>query len=301
MFSRLLNHPYYFRFSFFILLFLSISVNGFLFPNEYNFYNLYIFSALFLGIGFYSMSNGFIAFLTILLVLFRFFLVPEPKQNIVTFFTYLITYLLLTFISVGLMRSAQKVKEEQLSLTTSLSKALDKRDTYTSYHSENTARYAVEIATKMNLSKELCEVIRIGGLLHDVGKIGIPESILNKSEKLTTDEYTIIKNHPTIGYEMIKHVANFKENGVLDIVLYHHERYDGTGYPLGLKGNNIPLVARIVAIADAFHAMTSTRFYKNELTLECALDEILKNKGTQFDPEIVDVFLSQFKQWEVRD
>lgn len=296
IFNKWLNHPVYFRYCFFILLFFNILLNGVVLENESNFYILYIFCAILLGIGFYNISNWLIVALTILVVICRFFLIPETTSDITTFFTYLFTYLLIAFISVGLMKNVQKIKEDHLELTLALSKALDSRDTYTLHHSENVARYAVEIAAKMKLSEKLCNTIRMGGLLHDIGKIGIPEHILNKPGKLTDDEYSIIKTHPTIGYEMIKHVAGFKQNGISDIVLYHHERYDGKGYPVGLKGDQIPLVARIVAVADTFDAMSSKRVYRNELDLEYTLDEIRQNKGTQFDPQIVDAFLSLFKQ-----
>lgn len=139
------------------------------------------------------------------------------------------------------------------------------------------------------------KVIYKGGILHDIGKIGIPENILLKPGSLTNEEYYIIKNHPSIGFDMVKHVSDFNENGVLDIVLYHHERYDGKGYPKGLSGTEIPLFARIMAIADSFDAMTSKRVYRNEIDLENTLIDIERNKGTQFDPEITDVFLSIFK------
>lgn len=125
-------------------------------------------------------------------------------------------------------------------------------------------------------------------------KSGFPEHILMKTGRLTEDEYEIIKSHTTIGYEMIKHIGDFHHNGVLDIVLYHHERYDGKGYPTGLKDRQIPLFARIVAVADTFDAMTTKRVYRDEIELESTLNEIRKNKGTQFDPEIVDIFLSLF-------
>ncbi|WP_318503359.1 HD-GYP domain-containing protein [Bacillus sp. T3] len=294
MFTRLLQHPIHFRYAFYALMLFSIVINGFVFENENNFYILYIFSSLFLGIGFYSMANWAITILTVLLVLCRFFLIPEPSHSFITFITYLMTYLLMTFISVGLMRNAQKIKEEQLSLTTALSKALDSRDAYTSFHSVNTSKYAVEIAQKMKLHEDMIDSIRIGALLHDIGKIGIPEDILTKPGKLTKEEFNIIKNHPEVGHEMIKHVTSLKEKGILDIVLYHHERFDGKGYPLGLKGNEIPLPARIVALADAFDAMTSTRVYRDPLPIDYVLNEIFCNKGTQFDPEVADIFLSQF-------
>ncbi|WP_223282857.1 HD-GYP domain-containing protein [Neobacillus kokaensis] len=190
------------------------------------------------------------------------------------------------------------MEKQNLELTEALSNALDYRDTYTQHHSENVAKYAIEIAKKMKLPKNVCEDIYLGGLLHDIGKIGIPEDILKKPGKLTKRELEVIKTHPTIGYEMIKHVSSFNRNGVLDIVLYHHERYDGKGYPKGLKGDNIPLVARIVGIADTFDAMTSNRIYKSQVNVEYALNEIRSNKGKQFDPELVDIFLSLFEKVE---
>jgi putative nucleotidyltransferase with HDIG domain len=294
LFNRLLDQPLYFRFAFFLLLFLSITLNGVLIESNSNFYLLYIFCVILIGIGFYDWSLWFIVLLTVLVVICRFFLIPDPASDWMTFLTYLCTYLLVTLISVGLMRNSQRVKEDHMELTIALSKALDSRDTYTLHHSENVARYAVNIAEKLKLSKDQCTIIRIGGLLHDIGKIGIPEHILNKPGKLTEDEFAIIKDHPTIGYEIIKHISYFKQNGILDIVLYHHERYDGKGYPSGLKGDQIPLVARIVAVADTFDAMSSRRVYRNELELNYILNEIRNNKETQFDPQIVDIFLSLF-------
>nr|WP_285889658.1 HD-GYP domain-containing protein [Neobacillus niacini] len=198
------------------------------------------------------------------------------------------------------MLYVQKVKKDSLDLTESLINALDSRDSYTSDHSENVSRYAMQIAEKMNLSKDLCNVIRTGGLLHDIGKIGIPENILTKTGKLTSEEYNVIKTHPVIGYEMLKHVEGLKRNGILDIVLYHHERYDGKGYPKGLKGNEIPLAARIVGVADAFDAMISKRVYRIELDMNFALNEIRRNKGTQFDPEVVDAFLDIFQEKDIK-
>ena len=184
LFNRWLNHPIYFRYCFFILLLLTIMLNGFIIQNESNFYILYIFCAIFLGIGFYNVSSWLILFLTTFVVICRFFLIPGPSYDLTTFLTYLFTYLLVTYISVGLMKNVQKMKEEHVELTLALSKALDSRDTYTLHHSENVARYALEIAKQMKLSKELCNTIRMGGLLHDIGKIGIPEYISNKPGKV---------------------------------------------------------------------------------------------------------------------
>ncbi|MCH1624171.1 HD-GYP domain-containing protein [Ferdinandcohnia quinoae] len=295
-FFRWLNHPVYFQYGFYILSCICLFSNGLIPENESNYYILYIFCAIFFGIGFYNRSALFIIFVTFLIVLARFFLIPDPLSSYVAFLIYFFTYLLITFISVGLMKYAQKVKEDNVELTKALANALDSRDASTLHHSENVANYAVKIARKMKLPQDLCNVIRIGGLLHDIGKIGIPEFILKKPAKLTNEEYDIIKSHPVIGYEMINHISSFKENGVLDIVLYHHERYDGKGYPSGLKGDDIPLIARIVALADTFDAMSSKRVYRDELDLDNILTEIRKNKGSQFDPNIVDIFLSLFEQ-----
>jgi len=229
-------------------------------------------------------------------VICRYLFIPDsgslPIVN--TIFIHSLTYLLITFISAGLMKYVQIVKEGQLELTKALANAIDSRDTYTAHHSENVAKYSLEIAKKMKLSKDSCSIIHIGGLLHDIGKIGIPEHILNKPGKLTDEEFDIIKTHPTIGYDIIKHVTSFKQKGILDIVLYHHERYDGKGYPKGLKGEQIPLYARIVAVADTYDAMYSQRVYRNNLDQEFILNEIHQNKGKQFDPQIVDIFLSLF-------
>jgi putative nucleotidyltransferase with HDIG domain len=248
--NKCLNNSTNFRYGFFILLFFNIILNVVFHDASSNFFILYIFSALFLGIGYYKTPLWFLLFCDVLVVICRFFLIQDSDSSIVTFLVYLLTYFLITIIASGLMKNVQKVTEDNLELTKALANALDSRDTYTLHHSENVSRYSVEIAENMKLSEDLCKIIHIGGLLHDIGKIGVPENILTKPGKLTDGEYNLIKQHPTIGYEMIKHVTSFRKNGILDIVLYHHERYDGKGYPEGLKGNEIPLVARIVAVAD---------------------------------------------------
>lgn len=296
LFNRSLFNPIYFRYSFFLILALSVILNSLFLHGESNFYILYIFSVIFLGIGFYDKSIWFLTFFTVLTVTCRVLLIPDSDSSFGIFLVHLITYLLITLISSGLMKYVQKVEADNLELTVALANTLDSRDHYTLHHSENVATYSVQIAEKMKLSKASCEIIRKGALLHDIGKIGIPEHILGKNGKLTDEEYTIIKNHPTLGHNIIKHIGDFHKNGVLDIVLYHHERYDGKGYPTGLKGQQIPLFARIVAIADTFDAITTKRVYREEYDFDYALNEIRKNKGLQFDPEIVDVFLSLFEQ-----
>jgi len=287
----------YFRYGFFILLSLSLFIS-IVFPQNDNFFMLYIVSVICLGIGFYNKPVFLVAF-TVIVVCFRFSFVPKAGESV--FIAYLVTYFLISFISAGTMLYVQKVKKDSLDLTKTLINALDSRDTYTSNHSNNVSSYAVQIAEKMKLSKDLCNVIRTGGLLHDIGKIGIPEQILTKPGRLSPEEYNIIKTHPVIGYEMLKHVDGFKKNGILDIVLYHHERCDGKGYPKGLKGSGIPLTARIVGVADAFDAMISKRVYRNDLDLKFALNEIRRNKGKQFDPEVVEAFLSIFEEKDIKE
>lgn len=291
--NKWLGNPNYFRFGFIIILLLIVTLYYTNF-HEDQLYLLFILATIFLGIGYYDKSAWFLVSVTTVIVFCRF--IPEP--NFTTFVSLLILevcYLIIMFISVSLMKSNQKIKKDDLETILALTKALDSRDAYTSNHSQNVAFYAKEIAKKMKLPKHVIESVYKGGLLHDIGKIGIPEDILLKPGKLSLKEYTIIKRHPVIGYEMIKHVSDYNKNGIHDIVLYHHERYDGNGYPKGLKGEEIPLVARIMAIADSFDAMTSKRVYRNEIDLGATLMVIQKNKGSQFDPEITDVFLSLFE------
>lgn len=299
--TKCLNNPIFFRYGFFVLFLLSILVNHFFNLGENHLYIIYIFSLIYLGIGFHNKPTWFLTLFTFLVTTARYLPLHNPDYKIYIFLIHFATYLLITTISAGLMKYVQKVKENNLELIKALSNSLDSRDNYTSYHSENVAKYALQIAKKMNLSSDVCHSIHVGGLLHDIGKIGIPEYILTKPKTLTNDEYELIKTHPKIGYETIKHVSKFKESGILDVVLYHHERFDGKGYPEGLKGEEIPLVARIVAVADTFDAMTSKRVYRNELDLTFTLNEIRNNKGTQFDPEIVDVFLSLFDSQQLSD
>ena len=134
------------------------------------------------------------------------------------------------------------------------------------------------------------DLIALAGLLHDIGKIGIPESILDKPGKLTKEEYEIVKRHPEIGAEILSSIRQFEE--VVPAIRHHHERYDGRGYPDGLKGEEIPVMARIIAVADAFDAMLSKRPYRDALSLNSAVKELQRNKGSQFDPQIVDILLN---------
>ena len=146
------------------------------------------------------------------------------------------------------------------------------------------------IGQKLGLEEDKIKLLKLGGLFHDVGKIGVPDNILKKPGKLTDDEYSEIKNHPSIGAHILAPATIFQE--IIPIVKHHHEKYDGNGYPSKLKGEEIPYLARIAAIADTFDAMTSKRIYRNELPMEVVKEEFLKNKGIQFDPNLVDVFIN---------
>ncbi len=166
---------------------------------------------------------------------------------------------------------------------------VEAKDAYTRGHSDRVSEYSVLIGKHLGLSNDDLKTLKIGGLFHDIGKIGVPDSILLKDSKLTDDEYSEIKNHPSIGAHILSTATIFKN--VIPIVKHHHERFDGHGYPSQLKGNDIPYLARITAIADSFDAMTSRRTYRDSMSLENVIEEFERCKGTQFDPELVDLFL----------
>jgi energy-coupling factor transport system substrate-specific component len=170
-----------------------------------------------------------------------------------------------------------------------IAKTVDAKDERTSLHSHRVAEYSVMIARKLGKSDEECEVLRQTALLHDIGKIGIPDSVLNKPAKLTDEEYKIMQSHVVKGAEILKDFTIIDH--VWEGALYHHERYDGKGYASGLKGEEIPLNARIIGIADAFDAMTANRVYRKKLQFEVVLEELKKGRGTQFDPKLVDIML----------
>jgi diguanylate cyclase (GGDEF)-like protein len=171
-----------------------------------------------------------------------------------------------------------------------LAATVDAKDHYTYGHSKKVSKYASEIATALGYSKEKIATIRTSGLLHDIGKIGVSDAILGKRGSLDENEWEPIHAHPGMGASIIKNVESLR--GCLPGIQYHHERYDGRGYPTGLKGDSIPLDARILAVADSFDAMTSERPYRKETrTQEEALEELIRNAGTQFDPVVVQIFV----------
>jgi HD-GYP domain-containing protein (c-di-GMP phosphodiesterase class II) len=171
-----------------------------------------------------------------------------------------------------------------------LAAALDTRDTETQGHSARVSEYTVAIARRMGVGEPEITDIRRGALLHDVGKIGIPDAILLKPGKLSPEEWVEMKRHPWIGHRILSGI-NFLERS-LPIVISHQERFDGSGYPRGLRGEEIPLGARIFAVVDTLDAMTSDRPYRRALTYEDAREEIIRNSGVQFDPEVVKIFLT---------
>ncbi len=175
-----------------------------------------------------------------------------------------------------------------------LAKALEYYDIYTRGHSERVANLSAKLARRLGMPREKVNRIYWAALVHDIGKIYIPQSVLNKPSKLTSEEYKQIKEHPVKGYEMLKESAALADLAV--IVLYHHERCDGSGYPEGLKCEQIPIESRIIAVADAFDAMTSARAYREPLSKDQAIVEILKNAGTQFDPDVVEVFAEMVEE-----
>jgi diguanylate cyclase (GGDEF)-like protein len=180
-------------------------------------------------------------------------------------------------------------KQGVLNTIYALAATVDARDQYTYGHSKKVSNISVAIGEAISLDAEKIARLRTTALLHDIGKIGIADELLNKSDKLTEDEWKPIHSHPTLGVSILKHIVGLAP--CLPGIQYHHERYDGAGYPYGLAGNNIPLEARIIAIADAYEAMTAPRPYRTRpLTSEEALEEIKKNAGTQFDPELAKVF-----------
>lgn len=184
--------------------------------------------------------------------------------------------------------------DETQNMIFSLTLALESKDPYTHGHSERVAEYSIEIARCLGLSEKLQENLWRAAILHDIGKIGIPDAILNKPGLLTNEEWPIMKSHPERG-ENICSKLNFARE-ILPIIRYHHERYDGQGYPDGLKGESIPFLARIISISDAVDAITSERSYRSPRTFDIAISELKKGAGTQFDPVLVKKFVELYEQ-----
>lgn len=186
--------------------------------------------------------------------------------------------------------SINTIKSNYLSIVMRLASSLETKDNYTKGHCERVTKYSLAIAKQMKLSNEELLNLEFAGLLHDIGKTIIPDEIINKNGVLTGEEYQIIKKHPEIGYEILKDVDFLTVSS--KILLQHHERVDGNGYPYGLSGNKINKLAKILSVADAYDAMTTARPYRKDIfTKEQVVMEFKKHRNTQFDGEIVDVFI----------
>jgi putative nucleotidyltransferase with HDIG domain len=190
------------------------------------------------------------------------------------------------------------MKENYIRTIKALAIAVDAKDTYTHGHSENVMNIAEELSNELGLETRWIGCIRDAGLLHDIGKIGVPGYILNKTGTLTYEEFNgIMKTHSSLGANIVKDVP-FLQN-LYQLILYHHENFDGSGYPEGLKGDEIPMGARIIHVADAFEAMTSNRPYRQSLGKTEAIKRLLQGSGKQFDPKVIDAFmqLARRKGW----
>ena len=188
----------------------------------------------------------------------------------------------------------EKLSRAYIQIVQALAASVDAKDRYTHGHSSRVAAYSREIAKRAGLSVAEQDSIYMMGLLHDVGKIGIQDAIINKTGRLTDEEYAEIKTHPVVGYEILRNIEDYPE--LMVGARWHHERYDGGGYPDGLAGEDIPEVARIIAVADTYDAMTSNRSYRKALSQEVVRAEIEKCKGSQFDPRFADVMLEMIDE-----
>lgn len=180
-----------------------------------------------------------------------------------------------------------ELENAYLEMVESLSKALEARDTYTGEHGRSVEEISMTLAKKLSLGASEKKILRLASRLHDIGKVGIPDSILLKPDKLTKEEFEIIKKHPVIGYEILSKSARLKE--VAEVVLYHHEWYSGGGYPFGMKNDDIPLLSRILCLADAFHALISDRPYRKRFSIEKAMEIIKEETPLKFDPKLVEL------------
>ena len=171
-----------------------------------------------------------------------------------------------------------------------LCQAVETKDYYTRGHGDRVSRGAVMIARQIRMSSDRTEAIRFAGMLHDVGKLGVPTQVLQKTGPLTEDEYAAIQLHPMRGLEIVREIGFLYE--ALNGIMHHHERIDGRGYPMGLAGHEIPEFARVIAVADAFDSMTSTRSYREAKSIDLAVGELRRGAGTQFDPLIVEAFIA---------
>lgn len=194
-------------------------------------------------------------------------------------------------------RLYQELEEMFFQTAESLADAIEKRDPYTGGHTQRVTQYSLTIAKHLHLKPAEMKWLKISAVLHDIGKIGIDDQILRKPDRLDPDEYNAIKRHADMGAEIIDHIKQLKN--IIPGIKYHHEQLDGTGYPEGLKGEKIPIIAKIVAVADTYDAMTTDRPYRKGLSKEVAVKELRRCSGTQFDQGVVEAFLQAYEAGEV--
>jgi putative nucleotidyltransferase with HDIG domain len=192
-------------------------------------------------------------------------------------------------------RKGDGVAPSLLDTVTSLAFAIDAKDHYTRDHSKAVSSLAAQIARQLGLSDTQIEEVRLGGILHDIGKIGVPNAVLNKPSRLTTNQYNLMKSHTLLGDRILEPLKSMAIEGIRGMVRNHHEMVDGKGYPDGLRGTDIPLGARIVAVAESFDNMVSDLPYRRGRSLEEAVEELRRCCGTQFDPDIVEAFLESLR------
>ncbi|MBM4338925.1 MAG: HD-GYP domain-containing protein [Deltaproteobacteria bacterium] len=194
-------------------------------------------------------------------------------------------------------RVYQELEEMFFQTAESLADAIEKRDPYTGGHTQRVTTYSLAMAKYLPLKPAEMKWLKISAVLHDIGKIGIDDRILRKPERLNPEEFNTIKRHATMGAEIIDHIKQLKN--IIPGIKYHHEQIDGTGYPEGLKGERIPIIAKIVAVADTFDAMTTDRPYRTGLSKEVAIDELRKCSGTQLDQNVVEAFVRAYEKGEI--
>lgn len=215
-------------------------------------------------------------------------------------YTLMVSMLLFVLVTVTCFKTSEVLADRQELYSGSVNSLVDSinaKDSYTRQHSLNVARYATILAQELKLASKDVRAVNILARLHDVGKIGVRDDVLNKPSSLNEEELSIIRMHPVIGAQILDNIKGMRKN--LAIVRNHHERFDGKGYPDGLKGEEIPLMARILSVADSFDAMTTTRPYRVALSAREAVMELEKNKGTQFDPLVVEAFLRAYNSGKI--
>lgn len=196
-------------------------------------------------------------------------------------------------------RLYEEIRETFHATSAALAEAIEKRDPYTGGHTKRVLEYCLAIARQLKLTPKEMETLRLSAVLHDIGKIGVEDRVLRKSAPLDAKEAEAMKLHPHYGAEILKHVPQLRD--IIPGMLYHHERYDGLGYPYGMKGDNIPIIARIISVADTFDAMTTTRPYRDGLPAEDAFEELIRFSDVQFDRMVVEAFLKAFEEGDIEN